>query len=392
MNTNLQLNYSVSEMQEVLLAQAGRGALDRIGGFRSHACDGFNVNGDILPEQMVDALKSKLREILFVSRAPSSMQLVALLDESTLLHLYPQKGHVHFEVSNKDFDAHAHLEAVSKVLSQFKANQKREGGVWVDFTHQKGDVINRQTQFLHCPPWKEIEENYSKSVRSKLGGLVEIDDPARFGRLLVWHGPPGTGKTFAIRALMMAWKGRYDFVVVTDPENLAANPSYYYDVASSPCKSAAYNEGSAEESVVSAGSTEPSPRRVLFILEDSADLIITESRSAHYDKVNKLLNITDGLIGQGREDLFLITFNEGLTEIDPAFLRPGRCIAQVEFGKLDVGDSAQWLSNHGITGRAAPQLPGEWSLAELYSKVARKDLKLDLLESESPVVGGFSLR
>ena len=107
-------------------------------------------------------------------------------------------------------------------------------------------------------------------------------------------------------------------------------------------------------------------KRVCFVLEDSADLVIQESRAAHYDKMNRLLNITDGLFGQGREDLFILTFNERVDRIDPAFLRPGRCLAKVEFPKFSAPEAALWLAQRGAPwGGIAP--PPEMTL--LISRV-----------------------
>jgi hypothetical protein len=140
---------------------------------------------------------------------------------------------------------------------------------------------------------------------------------------------------------------------VNDPENFASNPEYYYDVAG--------------ESTERPGNRKRrEPRRILFILEDAADLILQESRSAHFDKIGKLLNMTDGLFGQGREDLFLLTFNEEVERIDPAFLRPGRCVANVAFETFDAVEAAKWLASRGAATR---NVSGEATIAELYERL-----------------------
>lgn len=46
------------------------------------------------------------------------------------------------------------------------------------------------------------------------------------------HGPPGTGKTTAVRALSRVWRPWYELLVVLDPENLFASPSYLMELAS----------------------------------------------------------------------------------------------------------------------------------------------------------------
>jgi hypothetical protein len=217
----------------------------------------------------------------------------------------------------------------------------------------------KNTEFIRAPLWKDIIRNYPQHVGSSVGGVIKMAEPWQTGRLLIWHGKPGTGKTFAIRALMMEWKETFNFLVITDPERFTADPGYYYNVAS---KSAGRYDYEDEDDDF----PESKKRRTLFILEDSADLIIEASRSAHYDKVGKFLNMTDGLFGQGRQDLFLITFNEEVDKIDQAFLRPGRCISRVEFPVFGPKDAKAWLKDKGME---SAEIREDKSLADLYSLV-----------------------
>jgi hypothetical protein len=50
-------------------------------------------------------------------------------------------------------------------------------------------------------------------------------------------------------------------------------------------------------------------------------------------KLSRLLNLTDGLLGQGRRVLAAITTNEDIRVLHPAATRPGRCLAQIEVGR-----------------------------------------------------------
>jgi hypothetical protein len=106
-------------------------------------------------------------------------------------------------------------------------------------------------------------------------------------------------------------------------------------------------------------------------MEDSADLIIEESRSLHYDKIGKLLNMTDGLLGQGREDIFMITFNEELEKIDAAFARPGRCIMHHYFSVFNRKEVDAWFEKHENKTGFKPGKDGA-SLAELYAATLEK--------------------
>ena len=50
------------------------------------------------------------------------------------------------------------------------------------------------------------------------------------GQLLLWHGEPGTGKTYALRALAWEWRAWCRFHYVTDPERFFNEANYMLDV------------------------------------------------------------------------------------------------------------------------------------------------------------------
>jgi hypothetical protein len=56
--------------------------------------------------------------------------------------------------------------------------------------------------------------------------------------------------------------------------------------------------------------------------------------------VGTLLNLADGLLGQGLRCLFLLTTNQTLEQVHPALLRPGRCLSLLEFGALSAAEAA----------------------------------------------------
>lgn len=359
------------------------------------------LNANSYAEQLCHrALSKSLRD--FVPRC-SARRRLELEPEATLSHLLAllsnyqtlwrqDKGRCSFCVLRRQGDVlfvrllpgHADMELFSSRLGASQILQKliehlaplrrraqaSQEGVWAGFSRMdnQGDVL-RRIHFLRCPHWDEIRANYPPGPRRDLERLLALKDPWSLGRLIIWHGPPGTGKTYALRALMMHWADRFEFLVVTDPERLAAQPEYYFELASEPAdrpprpRMLPIIDGESEEE--DDGESD-GPRRRFFILEDAADLILQESRAAHFDKIGKLLNMTDGLFGQGREDLFLLTFNEDVDRIDPAFLRPGRLITRVEFTRFSRPQAADWLQRHGAR---AENLPEESTLAELYARL-----------------------
>jgi hypothetical protein len=98
----------------------------------------------------------------------------------------------------------------------------------------------------------------------------------------------------------------------------------------------------------------------VLVVEDADDLIRADARQAAGAALGRVLNLTDGILGYGLRVLLLITTNEPIRGLHPAVVRPGRCLADVQFSLFTRRQAAEWLE-----GRAEP--PGrDVSLAELY--------------------------
>lgn len=183
-------------------------------------------------------------------------------------------------------------------------------------------------------PEIDIALNYGSefaSVDVRVKQAVESKKPGLF----LFHGPPGTGKTFYIRHLMSKFLSREIIYVPVHVARAIAEPSFMGFMLERQ---------------------EP-----LLVIED-AEMVIT-GRGEGNGAVANLLNITDGILGEAMKCQVVATFNIERTAVDKALLRKGRLLAEYEFGPLKK-DEANALLTHL---QKEPVAEDAMTLADIYN-------------------------
>jgi hypothetical protein len=184
---------------------------------------------------------------------------------------------------------------------------------------------------IDVPTWGDVGRNYPAVVAAQLDALMRFQ-PSGNGQLMLWHGAPGTGKTYAIRALGWEWRDWCDVHYIVDPELFFGQSGYMLEVLLH------HDDADGEN------------RWRLLVLEDTGELLAADAKAQSGQGLSRLLNLVDGIVGQGLRVLVLVTTNDDLRQLHPAVSRPGRCAARIEFAGFGAGEAEAWLEQNGIPG------------------------------------------
>jgi hypothetical protein len=167
--------------------------------------------------------------------------------------------------------------------------------------------------------------------------------------LTLFHGQPGTGKTYYIRSLIK--------------ELLTIGKSIIY-LPPNMVESMIYPEmmtflSSSVTSLAEEG------KSCVLLIEDAEPLLTSRNHESRTAGITNLLNVTDGLLNDMLSIQVIATFNTDLENIDSALLRPERLTARKEFKKLNKEDSQILSEKLNIDIK----IHDDMSLAEIYSQL-----------------------
>lgn len=147
------------------------------------------------------------------------------------------------------------------------------------------------------------------SVPDFIRGFLDADET-----VMMLLGPPGTGKTRLVRAILGA---------ISDRKGDSAKVMYTAD------KKALENDEIFVNFITG--------QHDAFVIEDADHLLLARSNGNH--DLHRFLAIADGVVrAQGRKIIFTTNL-PNITDVDDALLRPGRCYASVRARLLDRSEA-----------------------------------------------------
>ena len=272
--------------------------------------------------------------------------------------------------ARSEFEMMALVNSVCTRAPRSDTNSETPLKVWFEGDGSGFDMRHRE---FEMPVWSEIRQNYPEHVRARLDDVMQVCRPASGGRLIVWYGEPGTGKTNAIRALARSWASWCETHYIAEPERFFGSAGQIERVLTSRF----WRRDVADLDT----KRESAPSWKLIVAEDTDDLLGAPGIGMGQGALGRLFNLADGVLGQGSNAIFLITTNAPVEVMHPALLRPGRCLSRLEFGRFGSEDARAWLPE-GLRQRVT----GPTTLAELFEM--RGDHQR-IVHHEQTKVGGY---
>lgn len=242
--------------------------------------------------------------------------------------------------------------ALAKFTRQMKARRSRGRSTSV-YTLAGSPVRGYSLSECGTERSRLVYSNYALETQTKLrlaAREITREDPR--GRLLLLEGPPGTGKTRALRGLITSVNDATTVVVV--PPHMVA------ELSGPDLIGALIGQG-----------------MVVLVIEDADYALLDRSSRSEEDlkgstgALSSILNLSDGILGAHINIRIIATTNQPVANLDAAVLRPGRLLDRIPFSVLSAADGTAFLERELKReikqGKVAPpNLQSGRTLAELY--------------------------
>jgi len=195
---------------------------------------------------------------------------------------------------------------------------------------------------------RDLDVNYGHGFHQFHTDLMQRFSSGTKG-LVLFHGHPGTGKTYYIRHLLRQMAASKKRVIYMPPNMVdhLTDPSFMTFLLST-VKSWSHDG-----------------QFCVLLIEDAEPLLAKRQEGVRIQGVTNLLNMTDGLLNDMLNLQIVCTFNVDLRKLDSALLRPGRLIARKEFKALSELDANLLAQRLGIKHH----FKGPATLGEIYAKL-----------------------
>lgn len=217
-------------------------------------------------------------------------------------------------------------------------------------------------------------DNYAPAVIDgfhRLRDFVRWRTPTEAGNLVLLDGPPGTGKTSLIRALITGVRAPYVLAAGATIASLE-DPNFLPFILAQ-----ARERGG-----------------LVLILEDADSVILKREFTQDLGLLSSLLNATSGILGDLTKLRVIATVNTWNDDrVDDAVTRPGRLFQRISLGELPVAQARAVILRESKSELAAARVTEPMTLAAAYelARSAKPAKRLRASSKPSGLVGGLRL-
>jgi len=313
----------------------------------------FSVNGSFEGSfnKLLDDIQALAPELKFIRRDGPNIPAIHSNDQdadnTVCAFLYYDRGGIFMSADQNNLSANVASnspEFIAKMSNFFKERISAvppAGSVYALVQTQAGmevysiGVISSALERSNYTP--EVLEAYDRVV-------TDLKSKSPAGRIAIFEGEPGTGKTYLIRALLTEVISAVFLIVPSNLVSQLAQPSMIHTLVH-------LRRGRGEVPMV-------------FIVED-ADECLSPRMNDNMSSIASVLNFSDGILGALLDVRIMATTNAKKGELDSAILRPGRLSALAHVRELSP-EQAQAVYTR-LTGKTYP-FTFSTTLAEIYSR------------------------
>lgn len=262
------------------------------------------------------------------SKTMKYRNIIYLLKNGYMIDLEPETIALLFAKDEED--------RAEAFLLQFKIMLKKtkpENSISLIVQDPRLGLITRSLKFK--PAAIKLETNYNNDLLNIHPTISKTLKEKRKSGLHLFHGIPGTGKSTYIR-----------YLISKQPKDI---------IFLSPSIAASLDSPNFMKLLFD------NPNSIL-VVEDAEELLVSRE-GARNSSVAMLLNLTDGILGEGLGIQVIATFNTPLGNIDKALLRKGRLLSIYEFKALEHSKARSLMQELGKDPNCLHQ---ETTLADIY--------------------------
>lgn len=314
-------------------------------------CDNIKETSRKLSVEFVNNLENEIKLRLIKSFVPSSGKRVTLnnvyynSESICSLDIAEQLDGTHkVSIDVDSFDKKL-VEKIVKLVEKYLMREAAEPELFA--VVETNDGLNLVSIGKPGTPLERV--NYSDKVLNSYDYVVkELNSSKPFGRLVIMHGSPGSGKTYALRGLFNDLDNNSKKFIFLQPEFLIRH--------SAAALMQLLLKGTAEGD------------SLILIMEDADDCLVPR-QADNMAAITTLLNLADGFIGQMLDIRIIATTNARKLDIDSALKRPGRLCDIIEVDALSPEKAAEIIKHH--SGKDV-EVSSKMTLAEVYAEINRQ--------------------